>query len=263
MKRHPLVTFFILAFTLSWFVWSTTIAENAGLIDWHIPESLAFWLGLPIAAYGTAAVTGGWRAVKDLLVRLIRVRVHPLWYLVALGLPLVIVGVVVGLGQVIGQPAGVAVAMPVSALGGAFAFNAWMWLITEETAWRGFALPRLNARFNPLVASLVLGTLWALWHLPLFFIADSFQASIPFVGFVISTVATSVIIGWLFAHARGSVLLAALFHAATDVAIAFSGAMTSGAPLFWSTVAVQVVVAAAVARSLAVPAPERPLAMYR
>jgi membrane protease YdiL (CAAX protease family) len=251
MKRHPLALFFVLAFTLPWFVWGTTIAENAGLLGWHIPESLAFWLGLPIAAYGAAALTGGWPAVKDLLLRLIRVRVHPIWYAVAIALPVLMVAIVVGWGQLIGQSAGVGVAIPASALAGALALNAWMWLITEETAWRGFALPRLERRFSPLVASIVLGFVWALWHLPLFFISGSFQSGIPFGGFVISTVAISLIIGWLFTHARGSVLIAALFHAVTDVSIAFGGVMTSGTSLFWATVVVQVMVAAAVARSLA------------
>ncbi len=250
MKRHPLVLFFVLAFALPWFVWGTTIAEQAGLIGWHIPESLAFWVGLPLATFGTAALTGGWPAVKDLLLRLIRVRVNPLWYIVAIGLPVALVAALVGLGALVGQPAGVGVLLPASALIGALLLNTWEWLITEETAWRGYALPRLQRRFNPLVASLVLGVFWGLWHLPLFFISDSFQSSIPFVGFLISTIATSVIIGWLFNRARGSVLIAALFHGVTDVAIAFSGVMSSGLALFWITVALQVVVAGAVSLDL-------------
>ncbi len=251
MKRHPLVVFFLLAFVLTWFVWGTTLAQQAGLISWHIPQSLAFWLGLPIASYGTAALTGGWPAVKDLLLRLIRVVVNPIWYLAALLIPAVLVTIGVLLGQLFGSPAAVGAAVPVSAVLGLLAFNAWMWLITEETAWRGFALPRLQARFNPLTASLVLGVIWALWHLPLFFIADSFQAQIPFIGFFVSTVATSVLIGWLFNHAKGSVLIAALFHAVMDVGIAFSGVMSGSALLFWMFIAIQVVAAAAVSPNLA------------
>ncbi len=68
--------------------------------------------------------------------------------------------------------------------------------------------------------------------------------------FFISTVATSVLIGWLFNHARGSVLIAALFHAVMDVGIAFSGVMSGSAVLFWVFVAVQVVAAAAVSPDL-------------
>lgn len=250
MKRQPLVIFFIAAFALPWFVWGTSIAQNAGLISWHIPESLAFWLGLPIATYGTAALTGGWPAVKDLLLRLIRVKVNWLWYVVAIGLPIVMGAVLVGLGILIGSPAGVGVLVPAGALAGALLLNTWEWLITEETAWRGYALPRMQRKLNPLTASLVLGVVWGLWHLPLFFIPDSFQSRIPFLGFLLSTVATSVIIGWIFNHARGSVLIVALFHGFTDVMIAFTGVMTSGALLFWITVVLQVLVAGAVATDL-------------
>jgi membrane protease YdiL (CAAX protease family) len=251
MKHRPLTVFFILAFLLPWSVWGTTIAQNAGFIGWHIPESLAFWIGLPLATYGAAALTGGWPALRDLLLRLIRVKVSWVWYLLALLLPVLLAAVVIPLGLVAGTPAAVGAAVGVSALPGLLAFNAWMWLITEETAWRGFALPRLQERFNPLVASIVLGIAWAIWHLPLFLIPGSFQSTVPFPGFLISTVATSVLLGWLFNHARGSVLVAALFHAATDVSIAFTGVMTSGSVLFWSFVAVQVVAASVVSPDLA------------
>jgi membrane protease YdiL (CAAX protease family) len=250
MKRHPLIIFFLVAFALPWFVWGTTIAENAGLIGWHIPESLAFWIGLPVATFGTAALTGGWTAVKDLLLRLIRVKVNWLWYVLAIALPVLLGAVVAGLGILIGAPAQVGVLLPAGSLLFALLLNTWEWLITEETAWRGYALPRLQRRFNPLAASLVLGLLWGIWHLPLFFIAGSFQSSIPFVGFLISTVATSVVIGWLFNRARGSVVIAALFHGFTDVTIAFTGVMSSGQLLFWIMVVVQVIIAVVVAFDL-------------
>jgi|GEM_PF-6030062 len=73
----------------------------------------------------------------------------------------------------------------------------------------------------------------------------------PFVGFFMSTVATSVLIGWLFNHAKGSVLIAALFHAVTGVGIAFSGVMSGSELLFWVFVALQVIAAAAVSPNLA------------
>lgn len=251
MKRRPLTAFFTFAFALPWIVWGTTLAEQSGLIRWHIPESLAFWLGLPLATYGVAAFTGGWPAVKDLLVRLIRVKVHAIWYFTALLLPAVLVSIVVVSAPFAGLLAGVGVDVPAGSLLGLLALNIWMWLITEETAWRGFALPRLQERFNPLLASVVLGVVWAVWHLPLFFIQGSFQSHIPFAGFLVSTVATSVLIGWLFNRARGSVFIAALFHASSDVSIAYGGVMTSGEALFWVFILVQVLAAAIVSPNLA------------
>lgn len=249
MKRHPLILFFVLAFALPWFVWGTNAGEAAGIINWHIPAALAFWIGLPIATFGAAAITGGWAAVRDLLFRMIRWRVSPIWYAVAfLAAPLLAAFTLLA-GAAIGIPVHAAMGAPLE-LAGVLAFNAWMWLLTEEAAWRGFALPRLEKRMRPLVAALMLGVLWALWHTPLWFVPGSFQAQLPFAGFVVSTVATSVLITWLFDRARGSVLIAALFHAVVDVTIAVTGVMTSGAALFWIFVGLQVLAATACAPSL-------------
>lgn len=260
MKRHPLVLFFVLAFALPWIVWGTNVAEAAGWIGWHIPSALAFWIGLPVATFGTAALAGGWPAVRDVLLRMIRWRVAPRWYAFAVLTVPVIAAAAVLIGAVVGAPANAEAA---SALGiaGALAFNAWMWLLTEEPAWRGFALPRLEQRMRPLSAALLLGVLWAVWHLPLWFVPGSFQSSLPFAGFLLSTVATSVLITWVFDRARGSVLIAALFHAVADVTIGATGVMTSGAVLFWVFVGLQVLAAAACAPALlrrdAGPAPRR------
>lgn len=249
--RQGLALFFVLAFALPWLVWGTSIAEQNGLIGWHLPSALAFWLGLTIATYLTAFLTGGWRAVVDLLLRMVRVRVRPTSYVFAV----IITPVLAALTWLIGLLLPAATVAPgVAVAAGALLplalFNIFMWLITEETAWRGFALPRLQRRFNPLVASVVLGVAWGVWHLPLFFIAGSFQSTVPFAGFLLSTIATSVIVGWLFNRSRGSVLIAAIFHGCTDVAIAFSGVMTSGSWPFWVFVGLQVAGAAAVARGL-------------
>ncbi|HEY8599061.1 MAG TPA: CPBP family intramembrane glutamic endopeptidase, partial [Thermomicrobiales bacterium] len=126
--------------------------------------------------------------------------------------------------------------------------------LTEETAWRGFALPRLQARFNALSASLILGLIWALWHLPLFFLANTGQSKMPFPGFVLDVVAVTIVMTWVYNHTRGSVLLAALFHAAFNAGGAYFNTLTSDARLFWLTVGVAWV---AVAALLQVAAPAR------
>ncbi len=97
VRRFPLVTFFLLAFLLSWSVWGTSIAQARGIISFRIPQPLAFWVGLTIAAYGTAALSGGWRAVKDLLLRLVRWRVNPLFYPIALLVTALLAALALGL----------------------------------------------------------------------------------------------------------------------------------------------------------------------
>lgn len=249
MKHHPLRVFLFLAFLLPWGVWGTNIAADHGWIDWHIPAALAFWLGLPVATFGTAAFTGGWQSVRELLLRMIRWRVAPLSY----GIALLTVPALASAAALIGFLAGSSAhpqRITVLGLTGALAFNAWMWLLTEEPAWRGFALPRLERHMSTLTAAVLLGVVWALWHVPLWFIPGTFQATLPFTGFLLAAVANSVIIAWLFNRSRRSVLIAALFHAVADVTIAVTGVMTSGPVLLWVFIGVQVAAAAVVASGI-------------
>jgi uncharacterized protein len=243
LKRHSLVVFFILAFVFPWLVWGTTIAQSRGVLSFHIPQPLAFWIGLTLATYLAAVLTGGLPAIKDLLSRIVRWRVHPIWYAVALVLTGVFSLVSIGIDLALGGTHQVGVLLPLQNLLPSLLFQIFFFLLTEETAWRGFALPRLQARYSALTASLILGALWGVWHLPLVFIPGSFQSTVPFIGFVLSAVAMAIITTWLFNHSNGSVLIAAIFHGATDATIAYANVMTGGLRLFWIFIAVQWVAA--------------------
>lgn len=85
---------------------------------------------------------------------------------------------------------------------------------SEELGWRGYALDRLQSRFTPLVASLLLGAAWAFWHLPLFFMPGTSQheLAIPFVPFLITLLTMSVLFTWLHNHTRASIWTAIFFH---------------------------------------------------
>ena len=86
----------------------------------------------------------------------------------------------------------------------------------EEIGWRGFALPRLAARFGLRTASLILGLIWAVWHLPQFYIAgaDTYQQS--FLVWAPQVVAMSIALAWLYARSGGSLLLVMLMHSAIN-----------------------------------------------
>jgi membrane protease YdiL (CAAX protease family) len=86
----------------------------------------------------------------------------------------------------------------------------------EEIGWRGYALPRLAARFGLARASLVLGVLWAFWHLPQFYIADADSYHQSFGVWAAQVVAMSVAFAWLYARTGGSLLLVMLLHAAIN-----------------------------------------------
>jgi len=86
--------------------------------------------------------------------------------------------------------------------------------LSEELGWRGYAQDRLQARWSPQVASIILGIVWAFWHLPLFFIPGTSQheLGVPFIGFFFSIVSMSLLFGWLHNHTGGSVWTAIFFH---------------------------------------------------
>ena len=88
----------------------------------------------------------------------------------------------------------------------------------EELGWRGYVLDRLLERYNALASSLILGTIWSLWHLPMFFIPGSYQAglgigTVAFWLFFLAIVPLSIPITWLFNNTKRSTLAAILFHA--------------------------------------------------
>jgi len=96
----------------------------------------------------------------------------------------------------------------------------------EEPGWRGFALPRLQWGYGPLVGTLILGVLWSLWHLPMMILIPGYNGAgtgftgilIPFLEFLIEIVALTVIITWVFNNVRGSLLLTMLLHGSLNTA---------------------------------------------
>lgn len=111
--------------------------------------------------------------------------------------------------------------------------------LTEEVAWRGFALPRLLDRMSPLAASLLLGAIWALWHLPILVSDPSGQR--PPVQFGLAVIAMSILHTWLYQRTNGSVLLVTLFHAMINALAAFVFPTFQGAgygQLWWINAAV-------------------------
>jgi membrane protease YdiL (CAAX protease family) len=103
----------------------------------------------------------------------------------------------------------------------------------EEPGWRGFALPRMQTRYGPLWATLLLGVLWACWHLPHFLTAAqhggpgtsfaTFLTNFPI--FVLEAIALAIMFTWVFNHTRGSIFIAILLHTSID-------ATSSLVPLF-------------------------------
>jgi membrane protease YdiL (CAAX protease family) len=221
VRRHPLIAFFVMAYAFSWWPWPL---YALGL---SLPSPIVGF-GPFLAAVVVLALTGGKVGVMMLLRRMVRWRVGPVWYAAALLVP---VGVALGatvLNVLLGaQP-------PSSA-----ELGAWPGLIPtfflyllipgisgtwEEPGWRGYALPKLQVGRSALLASLILGVVWAFWHLPLMVAAMIPWSDLAYVTF------QSVAFAWLYNNTGGSVLLVMVMHAMNNViAGGFFHAMFSGA----------------------------------
>ena len=202
--------------------------------------------GVSIAAIAVAALIDGRREVGALLRKVAVWRVGVRWYLVALLGPVCLLAVSTWVNVLTG--AKVVTQGPLvdwSELGKLFGFQvvgvfAGAW---EELGWRGFALPRLLKRVSPLVASLGVGVLWAVWHIPLFM-----SGELPWAD-AASLVVLSILFTAVFVRTKQSVLIAFLMHAAFNAAGGIAILLFEGADrvqMYWSMTAVTAVVALAV-----------------
>jgi membrane protease YdiL (CAAX protease family) len=90
----------------------------------------------------------------------------------------------------------------------------------EELGWRGYALPKLQTKYNALVSSLILGVLWSGWHLPMFFIPGSIFSGTPFPIYMIMLMMMSVVYTWLYNNTE-SILACILYHTWSNFAAAY------------------------------------------
>lgn len=207
-KRRPLLLFFPLAFLLSWYPFildKTHLVRTSGGIN---P------LGPMVAAVIVAGIYYRARGVKELLRRYLRWRIGWSNYAFAILMPVAVVAVEAALNILLGakRPAAAQIAAWPELLP-RFVFIFLFIGVGEETGWRGFALPELQKRYSPLMASLILGVIWAAWHIPL--IGVEFKGPvIP--AFLLSVMSASVVTAWLFNRSGGGLLALPLFHAMVD-----------------------------------------------
>ena len=237
LARHPLVFFFLLSFVFSWSYWGLHKA-----LQLPAPLFAVGAAGPLVSALIVLAITSGKPGVLRLLRSFVHWRVGGQWYLVTL----ICVPVLMLLAFVVVPGALADFVAPdwsfVPFYLREFAFTLFLagGPLLEEGGWRGFALPRLQRLYGPLVGTLILGALWSLWHLPIFFgplaqtgpDATFVSASIAFVLFTIGLIGFSVVVTWVLNNCGGSVLMAILLHAAFDVAASFVRLFPSTTPYY-------------------------------
>jgi uncharacterized protein len=200
---HPVAAYVILAYTLSWLLWTPHIAGAGGPVVTVLYFAGA--LGPAASALTVSRAIGA--PIRPWLRQIVKWRVPGRYYLYALGLPAALFTLVnvelAALGQEIDLtllddrfPAYLGTFLFVVTIGGGF----------EEPGWRGFALPLLQLRHSPVKATLILGLVWGIWHIPLYGLG--FVGPIAFVFFYT----------WLY-NRTGSVLLCILLHASFTPAL--------------------------------------------
>jgi CAAX protease family protein len=179
--------YFVLAFAFTWGFWVPAALEARGLISpLPVPATFLGAFGPLLAAVVVTAQESGRVGLRSLLGRVVRWRVAPIWYGVAILGPLASMLGAIALHVLLGgQPPslGLLIAAPPTLLI-AVVYMMITVALGEEVGWRGYALLALQTRYSALLASLILGVLWTLWHLPVFFNPGTFYSNLPFVLFL-------------------------------------------------------------------------------
>lgn len=219
LSQRPLASFLVLTFAPSWLLWAPLV-----VLGDDGPAAMRFLLPLlgslvpSVVGLAMTTVLEGRAAAAALGRRLIKLRVGVRWYLAALGLPALVpaaVGISILLG---GDSPSVETSVP-GALA-LFAFSIFPGSATgEELGWRGFALPRLQADRTALQASLLVGLGWGLWHLPLWLTGSASRPIALYPAFVVSAMAMSVILTWIYNGTGGSLAVVVVYHAAANLPI--------------------------------------------
>ena len=222
-KRYPVASFFVLAYAITWLAWLPDILGYRGDLGQILMMIAQF--GPAVAAFILVLYTGA--SVRDWLRGLVRWRVDPWWYAVALGLPVALIAVQGAIFGLLGYPLDVAsiAGRLVNFLPSAIVL-ALIAGLGEEPGWRGFALPRLETRYAPVLATALLGFLWAMWHLPLVFVdprfSHGFTSLAPQVLLALLTMLTifcyAFFYSWVYNRTQ-SVLLCMLLHGSFNAAI--------------------------------------------
>lgn len=236
IQRFPLLSFFTIAFAASWLVWLPYLLSEQGLgiLDFRFPgltdeaQLLGILPGAYVGPLGAALlvtlVTGGRQGLRDWRRRLLQFRVGWYWYpTVILGVTALLIGgtlALPGTADDLQTPSMLVLAAFIPGLIAQILTTG----LAEEPGWRDFALPLIQRRLGPTTGTLVLGIVWALWHLPLFFTAWSLGGTDPsttgwwgaLAAFIAMCITISFVITWVFNHTKESLPVALLLHATNN-----------------------------------------------
>jgi uncharacterized protein len=222
IKRNPLLSMYLIMFALAWSIMIPQALYSQGILSAPLPEILEILTGWApaIAAILVSAALAGRAGVLELMRRFLIWRVGIQWYLIGVFLMAVVILGGIGLHMIFGgDPPLIPVA---GAPAGEIALTFLIFVVlgflinTEEVAWRGFALPRLQVRYGTLVAALLITVPEVMLHVPLFWVKDSFIQTVGLGWFSAFSVAAVFIYVYVFNRTKGSLLIVTLLHASQN-----------------------------------------------
>lgn len=220
--QTPLSTYLLLTFGSAWLIWLPLLFAEYMRFPLPVPSIVLIGLGsfapTITALFLTWKYAGG-TELRRLLGRAFVWRVSPLWYVLAIFGPALVMLIATGGHVLLGGAAPDYVPFGVRWLLVPVNFVLVLLIggpLGEEFGWRGLALPALETRFNLPWDSLILGLIWTVWHLPLFFISSAAQYSLSFWLYALLTIPLTILITWVYHGSGESLLLVMLFHAAVN-----------------------------------------------
>ena len=209
------ICFVAVAITFSWIQWLAVIASQRGWLTADVPLSAVAIFGPCVAA--VVSLVGAADDRRRWLRSVLQWRIPPLVGFLAVLLPPLFLICCISIASA-ATPSAPRVQAPT--LMSAVALFVGMFLtagVGEELGWRGFLLPELRRSLGPLLASSIVGVIWFVWHLPLFWVIGATQREIPTSSFAIGILSYSFILTWLVEASNNSVLRAMLFHSSANV----------------------------------------------
>ena len=221
---HSLLLYFAIAFIFTWIFWLPGVMAARGVIGDSFP--VMGWL--IIGAHGPLVASlvltyreKGSKGLKSFFLRGLNPRIRFSWWVLIIAVPILLASIASAINMATSEfiPDTTLLENPLLIIP-TFAIMFFIGgSLQEEYGWRGYALPRMISLSNPFVATTLLGLIWGVWHLPLFFATGQGQSYMNFGLFIVLAVAFSYLFTWVYFKTRFSIFSALLLHAAINTSL--------------------------------------------
>ena len=228
-NRNPW-KFFLLTFAYSWVIWIPSVLDGIGIelpfiVTGYSIVVIIIGAFAPMMAAITLVVREeGWKGTRVFLKQALDFRIKPVYLVLALALPVLIHAIAHYLALAVGLDVAktlIPTEIPVAPIVLAIPTFILMLVIgggQEEFGWRGYAQEPLQEKIGVIPASLVIGVIWGIWHLPLWFMAGDLHSAYSFLAFVMMTTSISIVYAWLYNSSGKKLIVVMFFHAMSNTA---------------------------------------------